>query len=505
MPYAMIIRVALAALLLLTGFPSSSSANDLPLLTWERGRQQEVFVGFADVKNDDWKVQLEREGAEPLPFKRSQASSAGNLVFVGFIPNNYPSGSYVVTVQRGQDDKQILAAVNVIEAISYNLTKIPRDMVLVLSLFGFLVATFSNLRIRKYANALYLPNLNSDSSWLRLSKMFINSFRESVFKYFLRVDQTFLFRANRYLPTLMPIVGLGSVAFITTKVQDFGSIGQTPTSYFVLIAIVGLLDLSSAVMSSIIFWVLQLGLGNVTSFRDLWVILTIGLSWLLPGLMRNIYSGVSELSRNRNSFKNSGNWIFLPTAVCLAMFYLSSKMVDSVLLSVSNERKIDFYILAFLAIASLFRSFIERRQRNLDLQNISDSEEEIFEIARVASPTTATLTALLIFGFGYMWSEDFQKAVLLGIAFSLPFFLLSIRLNEIHVPKLATVPRNMFLESSVVAALTAAVYAPISNLPLLSDDRGFAYMFASALPILAHSLYSAISDYAERVATGASE
>ena len=77
--------------------------------------------------------------------------------------------------------------------------------------------------------------------------------------------------------------------------------------------------------------------------------------------------------------------------------------------------------------------------------------------------------------------------------------LLAVRFTEILIPKLAGMPRNIVLESLAVAGISAAIYIPIRNLPLLGDQKSQLFMLLCAIPTLLHSLYSALADHAERV------
>ena len=87
-----------SVILLVIGFlliPVSASALDIPLLTWERGKEQNLVLG-GNVENE-WKIELVNEANEKvLDFKESEISANGFRVYSVSIPNDFPVGAYAV-------------------------------------------------------------------------------------------------------------------------------------------------------------------------------------------------------------------------------------------------------------------------------------------------------------------------------------------------------------------------------------------------------------------------
>jgi len=321
----------------------------------------------------------------------------------------------------------------------------------------------------------------------------IATLRESIFKYFVNYDQQMLSKTNPSLPLLMPILGLGVVSFITLQIESNGDISRVPALVLALVSVLGIFDLFSASIISAVFWASQLALGNVTTFRDAMVLVSVALLWILPGLMRSIYHQALTAKVTDDGEISGAGGSFFAVIVATVTFFFANKLIDSVLISVTTNRDVSIVLLLIIAVAAFVRLIIDGRGSENRVEGV-----EKFQIARVSSPLTAFLIFSLLFGYGYMWSENAEKSLLFAALFALPFLLLAVRLTEILIPRLANAPRSIVLESILVAGISAAIYLPIRNLPLLGDDKSQLFMLLCAIPTLIHSLYSALADHADR-------
>ena len=497
-----------AKLLLLFTFitflsPSISHALDIPLLTWERGRQQEIVLG-GEEERIEWTITLEGQGIEPITFRKSTPNEAGYFVYVADIPADLPLGAYTLSTEGMGLPKNVVASVNVIDNFFFSITNVPRDLIFVIALFNFAVASFSVLRASRYARLRpvnsYLDELQEANQaslfvgrFLRLRMRMTSTLRESIFKYFVNYDQQMLTKTHPTLPLLMPMLGLGLVAFITLQIESNEEISRVPALVLALVSVLGLFDLFSATIVSALFWATQLALGNVTTFRDAMVLVSVALLWILPGLLRNIYHQALTVKSRDDGESSEAGGSFFAVIVATGTFFFANKLIDSVLISVTTNRDVSIVLLLIIAVAAFVRLIIDGRG---SANKVAEAEQ--FQIARVSSPLTAFLIFSLLFGYGYMWSEDAEKSLLFAGLFALPFLLLAVRLTEILIPRLANVPRSIVLESILVAGVSAAIYLPIRNLPLLGDEKSQLFMLLCAIPTLIHSLYSALADHADR-------
>jgi len=483
--------------------PATANALDIPLLTWERGRQQEIVLG-GEESRIEWTIRLEGQGIEPILFRKSTPNEAGYFVYVADIPADLPLGAYTLSTEGMGLPKNVVASVNVIDNFFFSITNVPRDLIFVIALFNFAVASFSVLRASRYSRLHPIPSYLDElqgankasgvtGKFLRLRTRISATLRESIFKYFVNYDQHVLARINPTLPLLLPLLGLVLVFFTALQVESYGDISRVPALLLALLSLIGLFDLFSATILSAVFWFTQLALGNVTSFRDAMVMISVALMWVLPGLLRNVYHQALS-SRGKDGSSNFQGGVFFAVIVAVATFFFANKLIDSVLISVTTNRDVSAILLMIVGVASVARLLMDGKADESD-----KLAQEKFNIARVSSPFMAFIMFTLLFGYGYMWSEDSERSLLFAGLFAFPFLLLAVRFTEILIPKLAGMPRNIVLESLAVAGISAAIYIPIRNLPLLGDQKSQLFMLLCAIPTLLHSLYSALADHAERV------
>ena len=79
-----------------------ASAADIPVLTWEKGKEHNIVLGGNGIVKD-WKIQLVSEGRAPLNFSQSRVDDRGFLVYSVNIPDSYPSGVFNVVTTSAQE------------------------------------------------------------------------------------------------------------------------------------------------------------------------------------------------------------------------------------------------------------------------------------------------------------------------------------------------------------------------------------------------------------------
>ena len=88
-------------------------AEDIPVLTWEKGKEHNIVLGGnSQVKN--WKIQLTSTTGETLDFKQSKLDPKGYIVFSVQIPDTYESGVYTVVTTGVDVPKKIVAGVKIV-------------------------------------------------------------------------------------------------------------------------------------------------------------------------------------------------------------------------------------------------------------------------------------------------------------------------------------------------------------------------------------------------------
>ena len=125
-------------------------AADIPYLTWERGREQNVVAGQGQGDNS-WQVKLVRMGIPALDFKASKPNADGFIVYSAFLPEDKPLGEYEIYVFGDTSPAgSLVAKVKIIELDRYSITQVPKDFSVLLLALVFVTTALSVARGRKY-------------------------------------------------------------------------------------------------------------------------------------------------------------------------------------------------------------------------------------------------------------------------------------------------------------------------------------------------------------------
>jgi hypothetical protein len=128
----------------------------------------------------------------------------------------------------------------------------------------------------------------------------------------------------------------------------------------------------------------------------------------------------------------------------------------------------------------------------LEPEKMIETRDESFLISRVSSPVTAFTVLAVTFAFVYIWTESAGRAGFVAAIFALPYFLIFIRFNKISFIKTDRLPRNILLESAIIAAIAFVVFRQISLKPLLLDQRADLLLLLTGVAPVLHAIYSAI-------------
>ena len=326
-----------------------------------------------------------------------------------------------------------------------------------------------------------------------------------MFRYLLLRNGEAIHRISPTLYAFAPVAGIIGAFISAVEVHKAGGIGKTSLAVFIAVAIIGIADSFSGIIATAAFWAIELATGNVTSFRDFLVMLSIGLAWVGPGLYASIY-------RDAASRDHTSKRIALPTQsariagiveaaiVGGLIFALGQKLINSVLINVLPVRNVTITMGAVIAVAVAVRALAEDAllARPASQGSVDGLTNESITIARVSSPQTALGLFATYFAFAYIWTHSAGRALIFATLFALPHFLLLVRFDSLAIAGFAKVSRQIFLESIVAAAATVLIFRQVNSQPLLSDDRAKVFLVLAGIPLIAQALYSAVCDSAER-------
>lgn len=530
--------LALVALLFVIS-PSAANAAEIPFLNWEGGQVQEIVMG-GEAASQDWKIELQGNGVPSLEFTKSKPNEEGFVVYSVYVPEDIPLGGYsIVATDRTTNitnDFITIGAVAMnpskaskLSASSnplsvYDITKKPQDLALLIAIFVFLTSVVSALRARKYSQLSFIttqfgPEESSafkavgvpfvkriSSAPYRIRVRAINGLPISILRFLLLRDGELIHRLSPKVYGLLPIAGFLAGIVAVNETERVGGIGSAGLAIFIAVAILGIFDAFSGFAAVIGFWFCELAIGNVSSFRDILIMISVGISWLLPILFASIIQSV--ISKDFNSkadeepkFLLRVIGILLASFVGAVIFFFGQKLANSVLINFGPARNISILALSVITLALLIRGVLDELILYSDAIGQKTDEEfrlEEIRISRVSSPATSTALLAIVFAFTLIWTDSAQKSILVGLLFTAPYLILLVRFNEINSKFMAKIKRNILIESVLTASITFVLYSQISTLPLLSQEKAQWLLIWAGVPGIIHAIYSAACDSSDR-------
>ena len=506
--------IAILLVLFSVIFPTGALAFDIPLLTWERGRIQQVVLG-GGAASASFTVQLEGNGIQALTFTASTPNGAGYVVYSLDIPADLPVGAYSVATEGVGSPRTVVAGVALVEARLVTVaTSSLLDLTKILSLFIFLTAIISAMRARKYSQIQFnstQSHFESEYIGLLSDRSFLNKlssapyrirvnglldFRISLLRFLLIREGELIHRVSKSAYGFLPLIAILSGVIAGIETNRNSGIALTPISIFVGVALLAIFDAYSGLFATLSFWALMLFTGNVTSVRDVLLMAAVGLSWVGPSLFSSLTQAAIQRDFPKSKEDDTSLNIFAvvgSSVIGASVFYLGQTLVDSIIYTDKIARSYSVSVIAIIAAAIVVRQVADALFTSRPTNEATHLEN--FYIARVSSPQMAVLVSILIFGFVYIWTQSASIALVAMIGFSIPYYLVFIKLSvgriQLH-PK-----RNVLLEAALTAAIAFIIYGQISDSPWLIDQQASWLLLLCAIPGLIHAAYSAICSSSE--------
>ena len=481
-----------------------AAAADAPMLTWEQGKEQNVKMG-GDAALLNWELELNSKSTKTIAFHRSEKNSKGEVIYSISIPENYPAGLYTIqTVASKTDASRIIAGVSLIPQQNANLVQIPWKLILLLLSLVFFFSTLSCIRMEKYEKIEYLrpipsarlPNLIAACFRFRVEA--IDGIRRSLLKFLLIREGELLFRISPGLWALLPLFSFVAGTGATFGIQDrISGAEHMNVTLFLVIALIGIVDPYSGFMATIGFSFVQTVLGRATTVQSSMVLASIGLCWIGPGIIASLYQDC--LRKDRLPLRLVAILPEFMASILGGLFFVTA---DLLLVSLADRSgPVIGHGVKFglgIGIAIFIRMNYEKYSlRDLHMRG-KNYQVRVLKLPRVVSAKSAALVAIFFSGILYVWTQMIVFSLTMGIVFSLPLLLLTIRFNIPNFNWLQRFERNILFESSLLCVATALVMIKISDSPYDVLDKGKLLITDTAIAILVHSLFSIILDSSSR-------
>lgn len=483
-------------------YSPAQAASDIPMLTWERGKEQNIVLG-GYTNQASWKIRLVDEKNEELDFANSRTDKNGYIVYSIILPDDLPTGAYRIETVSLANEVSVVAGVNVVEASYFEIVRAPIQLLLILLSLIILISTLSTIRVRKYQELSYLQSASTATlpkpvdSFYRLRRGALVGVNNSLFKHLLVREGEVLHKLSPILWALAPVATflIGSFSGIVTGTKL--GIADISIYVFVGMAVFGILDPYSGFTGIIGFSVLQAMQGDVSSIRSVCALIALGFSWMAPGLFATLYREVFSKewpSKLANSILPS----LAASLIGAFSFYSLEVLTNSLLDRVGPISNSGYMAPIIIAFAIYFKDEISRVIDKRGLLSGKNLEVKTIILTRVVAPKTVGLLFLFLSGVLYTWTQYVSFSLVAAAFIVFPLLLLQVRFASPTFKLFSKLQRSVLLESTIVTLVFLASFYFIQNLPQEALAKGRFIVIAAIIPLIIHSIYSSLSDTQDR-------
>jgi hypothetical protein len=501
------IRKALLVVLLgisLSTWSGVAFAENLPVLTWEAGKQQEITL-TTQAGDKSWVMNLIGHG-QSQSFSPSRRNSQGLMLYTIPLPADQQLGSYLIESHAPGSPPRAIAGVNIIKMQRFDVMQIPGKLCEICSIFLLLGTFFSTLRARRYSQLQYIRPKPRDSEKKyiqglhRFRNSIINELNPSLLKFQIIKEGELLGHLSSLFWGLAPIVMFFLGALTGSQSRVMSGLTLTPLILYTLIGAIGVFDPFSGIAAAGGFFTLIAVSGSISNLNNLFSAITYSLGWFVPGLLASL---------TRQSIRHDAYIKRLPRAQVIiteifsaifggAIFYVLELMTNSFTGQVGPIIDPGIFTSCFLTVVMLGKGLFEiRMTRDLHMQQEA-YEKRVLNLQRVVAPQSAFLTTLYVFGAIYIWTSNLKFTFIASAIFGLSLSLLLIRFENRVFMRMATLPRHILLECSVAVGIGVVSYLYLSGLPFEFISKGEYCILATGLIFLLHSIYSTLHDSSHR-------
>ena len=479
-----------------------ASAADIPVLTWEKGKEHNIVLGGNGIVKD-WKIQLKALGKAPLDFTKSRVDARGFVVFSVSIPDSYESGIYSVETNSTQEGGKVVAGVRIVEISDYNLIQIPTKLFIILFTLIVLISTLSILRMQKYEKIEYLRAKLAQAPagpvgfLYRFRISSIEEIHRSIFKFQLIREGELLHKFSPAAWAVVPWVALAIGALVSANERLIQGVQLTPVLFYAGIAVIGLLDPFSGFMAGVGFAFIHCITGNVSSVRGVMSLVAISVGWFAPGLISSLYSDALNKDSYSLFLKR-----FVPDVLASAiggLVFFSAQLLTNSFADHQGPISGSGYFIPVIFSVLVFARIQGEKWLNKDLHQTGENYQiRVLVLPRIISPRTILFASIYFAAAIYVWTESWTFALQIAAILAIPMALLMMRFEHPVVPFLKKLERHIFVEVTALLAIAYSAFHYIQSLPLEVTQKGRMFVGYTAVLLLIHGLYSSIYDSSHR-------
>ena len=484
----------LAVVASVTG-PQLALAKDIPILTWEQGKLQSVVLGGGEDKSS-WEVELVSSSGATTLLNASSRNKENFVVFSVVIPRDIATGSYTLFARGLSTESTKVAIVNIAEAKSYEIGRVPGDLIYIFVMFiGVITALISITRRRFFFS--YLSSIAPRERFIngepaegfiqgvhnlgRLERIRISvqqNFSEGALGNVIKANSSTLHFRSRQFWSALPLM-LASLAVFQAA--------DSPSKFgylFLLLCLLGNLDVFAGAVASVAFVSIATFNTQAFSFGSILGFIFLASLFFLPNLLVKVFGVVigSQIKKL--------DWVkFVSVALVVHFLVLMQRsLLPESYLSTPEE----LLVLVSIIVALVVCEILEIKRAKAPKMHLP-LEEVTFDLQLAPSRSSLILVSSAAFSVVYMWSLKGSLALLVALLAVSPILVSKVNLVKLGSAIRINLPRKPAFEVLLVCAATYLVFNGLSRLPFVTYSLLEALLVAGFVPVIIYSFYVAVT------------
>jgi hypothetical protein len=474
----------------------ASFASEIPILTWEQGKLQNVVLGGGE-KKSSWNVEMVSSSGLITSLEPSSSSKDNFVVFSVVIPRDFPIGGYTLFARGLAGESTRVAVVNVVEAKSYEIGRVPGDLIYVFVLFIGAISAVIALR-GKRSSLKFLSSIAPRERFINRepTEGFIQGVHDigTLERIRISVQQTFsegnlgnlgnLVKANssilhfrsRRLWSIFPLM-LGSLGIYVAvdSPREFGYL-------ILLLCLFGNLDIFSGIVAAVTFVSFATFSTEVFSFSSILGFVFIASLFFIPNFIALMLSVIFGTQINKF------DWINI-TLIGLVVHFLVL-MQRSLLPESYFTTPQELLVMVSIVLSILVCDLLDVKRTIV--ANLRLPVEDVELDADFSFSRAGLLTfSVAVFSVVYVWSMNGGLAILVAVVALFPILVSRIEIAKMANSIRMNLPRKPAYEILFVCIATYLVFIGLSRLPIVTYSVLETLLLAGFIPVFIHSLYVA--------------
>lgn len=435
-------------------FSQVAYAEEIPVLSWERGQVQNIVLGQGD-SDDNWRVYLKSTDGRVLEGTKSLTNQANFVVYSISIPKNFPISGYVVEAENSNGQTKQVAGIQIIEIQAKEITRAPIELFLILlglSLYFYFLNKSKGTTVNLVSKIQTLSNRQTIFNRIpeRFKFQLTNESKQSLSKVLLLEEMHF---DSKY-STATFFSGMAGI-FLISVLQFQNGFWLTGNSIVLLICfMLGNSSITYGLLMSLIsLSYLFLNISYAKNLGDILSFLIVSSIFILPNFYnRFLMYFLDKTHIDSDSFEIRKFIGALIASISSYQLLLAFESLNTLILLPNNFKE---YL-----TGSLFGFFI---LKNFIFCSFEVYVEE-FNVTRSIGPAFSIILGFFISSTVYLWTTNLLISAISGIVCLLIFTSNWLNFSIPHKLKLTLANSYFILFALIVSILS--IYLATQVLPL---------------------------------------